>query len=96
MDKSEGIRIAYRGPIEHAGILGELIGDDAGRLRWELPPGADGDLAIGMVWGLDIEHVIGAAQLFMGRFPDARVRVDGADVEPLAGAEPRRAPRHDS
>jgi len=91
MEKGQGVRIAYRGPIAHAAILAELIGDDAGRLRWSLAPGADGDLAIGRVWGLDLEHVIGAAQLFMGRFPDARVRVDGADVEPLAGAERRRA-----
>lgn len=80
MDGTERVRIGYRGPAALAWILAELIEDDDGRVLWTVPPGTERELAVGFVSGLEHEHVVGAARLFVNRHSDARVVVDGAPI----------------
>lgn len=80
MDGEEGVRIGYRGPEDLALILAELIENDAGRVRWTKPPGSHRDHAAAVASGLDLEHVVGAARLFVSRYPDAKVRINGAPI----------------
>jgi len=61
-------------------ILAELIENDDGRVRWTVPPGFHREYAVGVASGLDLEHVVGAARLFVTRYPDATVRINGAPI----------------
>ena len=80
MDGKEVVRIGYRGPATLAGLLVELIEDDDGRVRWTVPPGSDDKVAVGFVSGLEVENVVGAARLFVNRYPQTRVKVNGEPI----------------
>ena len=82
----ELVRIGYRGPHRLARTLAELIEDDDGHVRWLVPPDPHWDTAVGTASGLNVDHVMEAARLFVTRYPDTRVRVNGSAVRPLRSA----------
>ncbi len=88
-----GVRFSYAGPAARADILVELIEDDDGEVRWILPPlpvpgGLEPSPAVGLATHVDARLVTTAARLFVTRFPEVHVEVDGCEVQPLTWSSP--------